>query len=73
MTTTFKEVINYISMLSSDERALVAHCLISSLESNADEGVDDAWAILAEERFQSLESGNVKGSSWQEIRNTVMG
>ena len=71
MSTVFKQVIENIRALSADERALVAHCLISSLESKQDEGVDEAWAELAEKRYLELESGAVNGLSWEEVRNKV--
>jgi len=71
MSTAFKQVIQDIGELSSDEKALVAHCLISSLETKHDDSVDLAWGELAEKRFLELESGAVKGVSWNEIRNKV--
>ena len=71
MSAVFKQVIESIRALSADERALVAHCLISSLESEQDEGVDVAWAELAEKRYLELESGQVTGLSWVEVRNAV--
>ncbi len=73
MSASFKQVIENIKGLSVEERALVAHCLISSLESQHDDGVDEAWAVLAEERFLELESGIVKGISWLEIKEKVKG
>jgi len=71
MSAAFKQVIENIENLSSDEKALLAHCLISSLEVKYDESVDQAWGELAEQRFSELESGAVKGVSWSEIRNKV--
>ncbi len=73
MSAAFKQVIENIKDLSPDERALVAHCLISSLESRQDEGVDEAWAELSEKRLMELKSGEVKGVSWGEIKNKVKG
>ncbi|MCF6256279.1 MAG: addiction module protein [Gammaproteobacteria bacterium] len=73
MSAAFKQVIENIKNLSPDEKALVAHCLISSLESRQDEGVDEAWAELSEKRLMELKSGEVKGVSWGEIKNKVKG
>jgi len=73
MSAAFKQVIENIKDLSPDERALVAHCLISSLESRQDEGVDEAWAELSEKRLMELKSGEVKGVSWRDIKNKVKG
>jgi len=71
MSALFKQVIQSIGELSSDEKALVAHCLISSLESKHDDSVDKAWGELAEKRFLELESGAVKGLSWNDIKKQV--
>jgi len=73
MSAAFNQAIENIRELSSNERALVAHCLISSLESKQDDDVDEAWEELAEKRYRELESGVVKGVSWQEIKNKVKG
>ena len=67
MSAVFKQVIENIENLSSDEKARVAHCLISSLEVKHDDSVDQAWRELAQQRFAELESGAVKGVSWNEI------
>ena len=71
MSTAFKQVVENIDNLSSDEKALVAHCLISSLEVRHDDSVDQAWAELAQQRFAELESGSVKGVSWADIKNKI--
>ncbi len=71
MSAVFKQVIENIENLSSDEKALVAHCLISSLEVKHDDSVDQAWIELAQQRFSELESGSVKGVSWSEIKNKI--
>lgn len=73
MSAILKQVIENIEELTSGEKALVAHCLISLLEIKHDESVDNAWAELAEKRFSELESGVIKGVSWDEIRNEVTG
>ncbi len=71
MSAVFQQVIQNIGELSSDEKALVAHCLISALESKHDDSVDKAWGELAEKRFLELESGAVKGLSWNDIKKQV--
>ena len=48
-----------------------AHYLVSSLEVKHDDIVDQAWGELAQQRFSELESGFVKGVSWDEIKNKV--
>ena len=71
MSIGVKQVLENIKELSSQEKALVAHCLISSLESKQEDGVDDAWTELAEKRFQELKSGSVKGVSWEDIKKSI--
>ena len=71
MAEKIKQVIEKIKNLSAAEKALIAHCLISSLETRQDENVDEAWADLAEKRYAELVSGNVKPVSWEEIKNEI--
>lgn len=73
MSAKLKHLIESIGELSSGEKALLAHCLIASLETAPEDGVDDAWLALAEKRYSELETGVVKGVSWQEIKAAVQG
>ena len=68
-----KQVLEGAKNLTASEKALLAHCLISSLESVEDEGVEDAWGQLAEKRFKELESGKVQGVSWSQIKSEIKG
>ncbi len=70
---SIKQIIENSKHLSPKERALVAHCLISSLETRQDEGVDQAWAELAEKRYEELVSGQVEPVTWEEIKKDVKG
>jgi putative addiction module component (TIGR02574 family) len=67
------QVLENAKQLSVNERAQVAHCLISSLELRQDEGVEQAWAELAELRYQELASGKVESVSWDDIKKAVKG
>ena len=71
MSVALKQVIEKIENLSSAEKALVAHCLISSLEVKHDDSVDEEWGRLAQQRFSDLESGTVQSVSWDTIKNKV--
>lgn len=71
MAADIKRVIEDIKKLSADERALIAHCLISSLEAKQDENVEEAWAQLAEERLAALSSGKVMPVTWEEIKEKI--
>ncbi len=71
MSETFKLAIKSLSKLSAHEKALIAHCLITSLDQHQDENVDQAWAELAERRYRELETGEARGLSWEEIKRQV--
>ncbi len=71
MSVVFKQVIQSIGELSSDEKALVAHCLISSLETKHDDSVDEAWRELVNKRYLELKSGSVSAVSWNDIKKEV--
>ncbi len=73
MSTNINQVIEEVKHLNAHERALVAHCLISSLETEQDEGVDLAWAELAEKRYAEMLSGKIKSVSWEDIKKEVQG
>lgn len=70
---SIKQVLENAKNLTSSEKAMLAHCLISSLDSVQDEGVEEAWGQLAEKRFSELASGQVKGLSWDEIKKDIKG
>lgn len=72
MSAVFSEALTSIKKLSNDEKALMAHCLISELENKFDNGVDEAWAQLAQQRFDELQSGQVKAVSWDKIKQSVI-
>lgn len=73
MSAKMKQVIKEIKGLTAQERALVAHCLISSLENKHDDGVDEEWAELAEKRYKELETGAVQGVTWDDIKKEIKG
>ena len=53
-TMKIQQVIENAKSLSFNDRALVAHCLISSLETKQDECVEQEWIELAKEGIKSL-------------------
>lgn len=55
-----EQVIQETKRLSANDRAMLAHCLISSLETQHDEGVDTAWSAHAEKRVDEIETGEVQ-------------
>ena len=66
-----QQAIESTKCLSIKEKATLARCLISSLETRQDEDVEQAWGELAEKRFAELVSGKVKPVSWKDIKKKV--
>ncbi|MFH0725416.1 MAG: addiction module protein [Pseudomonadota bacterium] len=71
MANKMKQLLENIKDMSLQERALLAHCLISSLDQTQDDEVDDAWAVIAEKRFAQIESGEVGVLSWEQIKKEI--
>jgi len=71
MSENFKNILEKVKQLNPQERALMAHLIIASLEMPADEGVDEAWAELANRRYDDLVTGKVKGVTWDEIKQSI--
>lgn len=71
MSEKFKHILENVKQLNPQERALMAHLIIASLEMPADEDVDEAWAELAEKRYDELITGKVKGVTWDEIKQSI--
>lgn len=57
--------------LPSEERAALAGSLISSLEEEPDEAVEEAWSVEIARRLAEIDSGQVKLLSWAEARNRL--
>ena len=66
------QVINDAKYLSSKERAFLAHCLISSLETKQEPNSDQAWADLSLTRFDELVAGKVSPVSWDDVKKEVL-
>ena len=64
-------MIHGLIQLLGEKFGLVAHCFISSLEVKNDDSVDQAWGELALQRFSELESSEVIGVSWNEIKSKI--
>jgi len=73
MSENFKEMLENVKQLNPKERALMAHIIISSLETNVDEDVNEAWAELANKRYNELINGKVNPITWDEIKQSIKG
>lgn len=71
MTSEIDTIIAKAMTLNPSERALVAHCLISSIDQPADEEVDKSWLDLAEKRISELENQHIKPLTWDELKKQI--
>jgi hypothetical protein len=56
------ELFNKAADLPEEDRATLAGLLIESLDTEIDEGVEEAWQVEVQRRLSELDSGSVKGS-----------
>jgi putative addiction module component (TIGR02574 family) len=71
MKPAVEEVVQKALELEEDERAEVASRLLDSLEQR-DAASEAAWVSDLERRAAELESGGVKGVSWEELQQRLM-
>jgi len=58
--------------LDESERAELAGALIDSLDLEIDSGVEAAWLEEIERRIKELDSGEVEGIPWEEVRARII-
>lgn len=73
MSDALKSVLENIEHLSTKEKALAAHCLLTAMSGKANENVDSEWLALAESRSADLENAKVKGLTWADIKQDITG
>ena len=66
-----QQAIESTKCLNVKEKATLSHCLISSLETKQDEGVEQAWGELADKRFSDLITGKVEPVSWNDLKKEI--
>jgi putative addiction module component (TIGR02574 family) len=59
--------------LEEDERADLAGRLLESLDTEVEEGVEEAWRKEVERRMTELDEGVVEPVSWEEVQARVFG
>ena len=62
MTETMEQLKVQLERLPSQERAELAHFLLSSLEQEADADADAAWEVELARRVTDIQSGKVVGT-----------
>jgi putative addiction module component (TIGR02574 family) len=68
MARSARELFEEAMRLDPQERATLMRLLIESLDTESEEGVEDAWRAEVECRMAELDSGAVEAVSWEELR-----
>ena len=68
MAKSARELFEEAMRLDPEERATLMRLLIETLDSDAEEGVEDAWRVEIERRMAELDSGSVETIPWEELR-----
>ena len=67
MNTQSKQVLQSALALPESERAEIAASLILSLDTDTDDGVDEAWAAEVQRRIESIDKGEVTLIPWDDL------
>jgi len=71
MATTRDDIFRGALSLSERDRADLIAALIESLDSEVEEGVEEAWRVEIEKRAKELESGAVQSIPWEVVRERL--
>jgi len=72
MSSSTSDLFRKALALDESERAELAGVLIESLDSEKDSGVEAAWLEEIERRIKELDSGQVEGIPWEEVRERIL-
>ncbi len=68
MARSARDLFEEAMRLDAEERATLMRLLIESLDTESEEGVEDAWMAEVERRMAELDSGVVQPLSWDELK-----
>ena len=71
MATNRDAIFSGALLLDEQDRAERIGALIESLDSEVEEGVEEAWRIEIERRARNLESGAVQSIPWEVVRERL--
>jgi len=71
MTDLAKNVLRDALALNDEDRAALASVLIESLDTEQDEGVEEAWTAEIQRRFAELKSGEIQTVPWEDVRDRL--
>jgi len=69
---TNKEIFDGALALPPEERARLAHDIIASLDSPADDGAAEAWILEIERRVREVRDGAVTLVDWKDTRARIL-
>ena len=68
MARSAQELFEEAMRLDPEERATLMRLLVESLDTESEEGVEDAWRLEIERRMAELDSGSVQTIPWEELK-----
>ena len=68
MARSARELFEEAMNLGPEERATLMRLLIETLDTESEQGVEDAWRVEIERRMAELDSGAVQAVPWEELR-----
>jgi len=71
MAISRAKLIEELLELKDEDRAELAGLLIESLDSEIEKGVEAAWLQEVEHRMESLDSGESKTVSWDNVKEQL--
>ena len=72
MNTSTADLLKRVFDLTEKDRAALAGLLIASLEEEPDEDLESVWKAETTRRLSELDSGNVAGISWEDVKMRLM-
>ena len=67
------ELLTHALKLPAEARAALADSLIDSLDTEVDEGAEEAWRTEVNRRVRDLDSGVVQTIAWDDVRRQLRG
>lgn len=67
MAANLKDLEDRIAQLSPEDRARLIQDLIRSLDTGEDVDAEDAWLVVAEQRYQEYRAGKLTSKSADEV------
>ena len=68
MARSARELFEEAMRLDAKERAALMRLLIDPLDSESEEGSEDAWRVEIDRRIAELDAGAVDTIPWEELR-----